>query len=568
MTLLGGPAAGDVDLPTYPFRRDRYWLAGPDRPSPSPSAELSDVDWPVLAPAPARTAGRRWAFLGEQHPGLPVRGPGGGQPVMHPTLGSLDRALAAGAPDVVFASCAGGGGVDVAADARASAHRALSLLQEWLGDDRLARTRLVFLTRGAVAVRPGEPVADLAAAATWGLVRAAAVEHPGRFAVVDLDPGRTDHTDLADAVAAEESPLAIRAGRLHRLALTPAGPPQPADPAGDWDPSGTVLISGGTGALGRLLAVHLVRRHGVRHLLLLSRRGPASALVSELDGLDARATVLGCDVADRDRLAAALAGIPAAHPLTAVVHTAGVLADSTVARLTPAQLDRVLRPKVQGAVNLDALTADRPLAAFVLFSSTVSLLGGAGQANYAAANAFLNALAHRRRDRGLPALSLAWGPWDVPGGMADGLRQADQARLTGTGLVAVSAAEGLARFDRALRRDVPVQAAIRPPAPTGPSTHDGHPPLHRRLIALTEDEQRAALVELVRAAAASVLGHTTADAIDPAEGFFELGLDSLTALELHDHLTAATGLHLPATVALEAPTPVALAGLLHTHLLR
>ncbi|WP_308015680.1 SDR family NAD(P)-dependent oxidoreductase, partial [Streptomyces huiliensis] len=253
------------------------------------------------------------------------------------------------------------------------------------------------------------------------------------------------------------------------------------------DPAGTVLITGGTGVLGGLVARDLATRHGVRHLLLLGRRGAdapgVAELVDELRESGAEATVAACDAADRDALAAVLAGIPADRPLTGVVHAAGVLDDAVVTALTPAQVDAVLRPKVRAAWNLHELTRDTPLGAFVLFSSAAATLGGPGQGNYAAANAFLDALARRRRADGLPGLSVAWGLWETASGMTGHLDAADHTRMRRSGVAPLTDAEGLDLFAAALAGDRPLPVALRLDtaalrAAAGP---EGVPPLLRTL---------------------------------------------------------------------------------------
>ncbi|NSL42765.1 beta-ketoacyl reductase, partial [Streptomyces sp. 8P21H-1] len=311
-------------------------------------------------------------------------------------------------------------GADPARAAHTATHQALELLQETLAH-KGGTSRLVLLTEGAMSTEAdagyGDPDADPAAAAVWGLIRSAQSEHPDRFALVDLDGSPVSADALAAALATAEPQLAVREGRLlvPRLAPVTAGPV----PDTAFDPERTVLLTGGTGALGALLARHLITRHGVRRLLLTSRSGPdaAGTLVEELTALGAEVTVAACDTADRRSLETLLAGLPQEHPLGAVVHCAGVLDDGVVTELDRDRLDTVLRPKVDGAWNLHELTRELDLDAFVLFSSVVGVLGSPGQANYAAANAFLDALAQRRRADGLPARSLAWGLWQT--GMAD-----------------------------------------------------------------------------------------------------------------------------------------------------
>ncbi|WP_461012488.1 SDR family NAD(P)-dependent oxidoreductase, partial [Streptomyces capparidis] len=358
------------------------------------------------------------------------------------------------------------------------------------------------------------------------------------------------------------------------------------------DPEGTVLVTGGTGVLGGLVARRLAAVHGVRHLLLLARRGErtpgADALAADLTALGARVTVAACDAADRDALAAALAAVPAEHPLTGVVHAAGVLDDGLLASLTPGQVDTVLRPKIQAAWNLHELTRDADLSAFVLFSSAAATLGGPGQANYAAANAFLDALAGHRRAHGLPGLSVAWGLWARASGMTGHLDTADLARLRRSGITPLSDEDGLALFDAALTADRPALLAagldttdLAEPVPPLLRGLAGAPArrtartagggaddqaLARRLAPLPEAERDRVLLDLVSEHAATVLGHATPQDVHPGQAFRTLGFDSLTAVELRNRLTAATGLRLPPTLVFDHPTPTALAAHLRERL--
>ena len=351
------------------------------------------------------------------------------------------------------------------------------------------------------------------------------------------------------------------------------------------DPDGTVLITGGTGGLGALVAKHLAERHGVRHLLLVSRRGRAAGgvddLVADLAALGAAARVEACDVADRDQLAGLLGALD--RPLTAVVHAAGVLDDGVVESLTTEQVDRVMRPKIDAAWNLHELTAGLELSAFVLFSSAAAQLGNPGQANYAAANAALDALAHRRRATGLPALSLAWGLWADATGMTGELGEADLARMERTGIGALPAGLGLELFDRSLAADaallVPIRldlAALRVQARDGmlPALLRGlvRAPARRaetaggslaqRLAGVAAADREQVVLELVQAQVAAVRGNASGAEVDPERAFKDLGFDSLAAVELRNRLARTTGLRLPATLVFDHPTPIEVARLL------
>ncbi|MFE4971399.1 SDR family NAD(P)-dependent oxidoreductase [Kitasatospora sp. NPDC056651] len=355
------------------------------------------------------------------------------------------------------------------------------------------------------------------------------------------------------------------------------------------NPDGTILITGGTGTLATLTAHHLITHHGARHLHLVSRTGPhtdnAHQLHTQLTALGAHITITACDTTDPHALTDLLTTIPHQHPLTAVIHTAGTLDDAVVTDLTEAQVDRVLGPKVDGAVVLDELTRTADLSAFVLFSSAAATVGAPGQGNYAAANAFLDALAQRRRRAGLPAVSMAWGLWERRSGMTAHLDGADLGRMARGGMVPLTAQDGLALFDRALGGAEPVVvparldlAALRERAESGtlPAVLGSvlRAPVRRaaaaegaarpdswerRLLALPAGEREGALLGLVRGQAAAVLGHATPDTVDAARLFKESGFDSLTAVEFRNRLVAATGLRLPATLVFDHPTPEALA---------
>ncbi|SCD63509.1 KR domain-containing protein, partial [Streptomyces sp. DvalAA-14] len=353
-------------------------------------------EWVPVA-APETVSAQRWAVVGPDAAGL-AAGPGQST-ADYPDLDALGALAGGRPPELVFFPVFDDRGADTDAAAVHEAARAgLGLLRSWLADERFAGSTLVLVTRGAVAAGGDREAADLTHAALWGLFRSARSEHPQRLALLDLDGNRRLPAGLSPELLAAEPQLAVRSGRLlaPRLTRVTQEPTRPAP----WSADGTVLITGGTGALGVLTARHLVTRHAVRHLLLTSRRGadaPGAAEISaELTSLGARVTIAACDAADAGALEAVLAAIPDAHPLTGVVHTAGVLDDGLVEALTGPRLDAVLRPKVDAAWNLHRLTRDRQLTAFVLFSSVQGLVGGPGQANYAAANVFLDALAGHR----------------------------------------------------------------------------------------------------------------------------------------------------------------------------
>ncbi|MEV6978124.1 type I polyketide synthase [Kitasatospora sp. NPDC093806] len=501
-------------------------------------------------------------------------------------------ALAVDAPSTVLVEAGPASGPEPTATSdgdeparlRAATVHALGLVQGFLAEERLADTRLVLVTRGAD---------ELALAAVRGLVRAAQAEHPGRFVLADLDEDEASRTALAHALATDEPELAIRQGTVTVPRLTRLrDAAQPAGLALALAPEGTVLITGGTGGLGATVARHLVTAHGVRHLLLTSRRGTeapgAAELAEELTEAGAQVTVAACDVADRDALADLFAAVPAEHPLTAVIHAAGVLDDAPVTALTADRLDRVNAPKADAAWHLHELTRELPLAAFVLFSSLAGTWGNAGQANYGAANAFLDALAAHRAGLGLPATALGYGLWTT-GGMAGELGEAELRRLAATGVLALSDTQGLAALDTALGSDRPHllaarldlkaladQDPIRPllrglltgrtrRAAAGSAAQSG-PGLAEQLTGLDAAGQRALLLDTVRRQVAAVLGFTGPEAVNPDRLFQDLGFDSLTALELRNRLNQATGLRLPATLVFDYPTPHTLADLLRTEL--
>ncbi|HEY8985828.1 MAG TPA: type I polyketide synthase, partial [Streptomyces sp.] len=547
---------------------------------------LFTVDWTEPTASSASAPGGRWAVLSGGDGWLAAELRTEDESVLvADSPGALAVASDGGpVPGTVFLPVTAVGAQDVAVEAYEVASGVLALLQQWLADERFTDSHLVLVTRGAVAVRPGDDVPGLATAPVHGMVRAAQAEHPGRFTLVDLDDAPGTAEALRRALATGEPQVAVRAGTVLVPRLTRTGTAD--DTARTPDPDGTVLITGATGTLGASLARHLVREHGARHLLLTSRRGPdapgAADLAAELTALGASVTTVACDTADESAVAALLAAVPDEHPLTVVVHAAGVLDDALLTGLTAERLARVMGPKVTAGWNLHRATRDLDLAAFVLFSSAAGTLGNAGQANYSAANAFLDALAHHRRAAGLPATSLAWGLWSQASGMTGHLADADLARMARLGLAPVPTDEALELYDTALTVDRPTFVPTRLDLPTlrKQATDGTLPALFRglvraraarpaaqvagsswaqRLAALPEAERHGTALDLVRGAVATVLGHATAEAVGADRAFKDLGFDSLMAVELRNSLGTATGMRLDATLVFDHPTPAALA---------
>ncbi|MFJ9785950.1 type I polyketide synthase [Amycolatopsis sp. NPDC101161] len=549
-----------VALPTYPFQRKRFWLENRSSHRPSPIGEY-EVTWQTVAdPGEVSLSGNWLAVV-----------PAGADSHL------LDDVLEVAPGDDRASIAARLRGRDVTGVVSTLDVQGQLALVQALGDAGIDAP-LWCVTRGAVAAAEGD-VPDPAQAMVWGLGRTVALEHPHRWGgLVDLPadesvPARL-HAILGGATGEDEVALrgaAVLARRLTRRAARPGTP---------WQPSGTVLVTGGTGALGRHVARWLAGA-GAEHLVLTSRRGPdapgAAALREELTALGARVDVLACDSTDRAALAATLDTV---GELTAVVHTAGVLADGVLEALTPQRLAEVVDAKAVAARNLHELTAGHPLKAFVLFSSCAGTFGAAGQGNYAAANAYLDALAEQRRAQGLVATSVAWGPWS-DGGMATAA--AAEEHLGRTGLVPLRPDRAIAalraavesggaavtvadidwdRFAAALtaHRPSPLLADlpdVRPAAPTDSLVDK---------LANASDAEKL-LLKVVREQVAFALGHRSADDVPAGRTFKELGFDSLTAVELRNRLDTATGLRLPATLAFDYPTATALAAYLRAELL-
>ncbi|MEU0796786.1 type I polyketide synthase [Amycolatopsis sp. NPDC005961] len=573
-----------IALPTYPFERQVFW--------PEPLV-------PVAAPADSKQYRVTWRPIPDRPPvGLPGRWlvaiPAGydEEPLVKAVLPALVEAGAEPVPmtlgepdrDAVAAELLGVGqvtgvlsllGLAVhATPGRPSVPLGLALsttLLQALGDAGLDAP-LWSVTTGAVAVGT-ETLAQPLAAGVWGLGRTAALEHPDRWGgLADLraEPGEPELTRLVAALADTdgEDQLAIRPSGTFARRLVRAPVEAPAEP---WAPTGPVLVTGGTGALGAEVARWLART-GAPHVVLAGRRGPAAPgaaeLEAELSALGTKVTIAACDFADRDAAAALLDSLPG---LDAVVHAAGVLDDGVLGSLTPHRLSTVLQAKVDSALNLHELTRTRDLSAFVLFSSLAATLGAAGQGSYVAANAVLDALAEHRAGLGLPATSIAWGPW-AGSGMADG----HSARAERGGIRPLAADLATAALHRAIGGAPAIAVADVDWAVFATTVRGGRllddlpearrarttvetPDIRAKLDALTGPERERALLDLVRAEVAAVLGYAGPSTVDPGLAFKELGLDSLTAVELRNGLAAATGLPLPATLGFDYANPAALA---------
>ncbi|MCW2551624.1 MAG: polyketide synthase, partial [Mycobacterium sp.] len=484
-----------------------------------------------------------------------------------------------------FADVTGGRGFDVVLDSLAGDFVDASL--------RLLPRGGAFLEMGKTDIRDADTVA---------------AAHPGvRYRAFDLfEPGRPRmHEYIVELSRMFEegvlrplpvttwdirrAPAALRhlsqARHIGKIVMTMPGA---------WT-RGTVLITGGTGMAGASVARHVVEHHGVRDLVLLSRRGPdapgAAELVAELSAAGAHVRVLAADAADRAELRSVVGSVAA---LTGVIHAAGVLDDAVVGSLTPDRVDPVLRAKVDAAWNLHELSLETNVAAFVMFSSMAGVVGSSGQANYCAANTFLDALSAHRRAHGLPATSLAWGLWEQASDMTGHLADADLTRLGRDGILAMSTQDAMALFDSAMVVGEPLLAPVRidraalrsrsaegllPPmfaqlanASTRRRVDDSlvaaksKSALAQRLHGQTEQTQQALVLDLLRSHMAAVLGNTEPEAITAELAFSDHGFDSLTAVELRNRLKTATGLALSPTLIFDYPTPLALAGYIRSEL--
>ncbi|MFD9545139.1 type I polyketide synthase, partial [Streptomyces sp. NPDC060022] len=605
--VFAGWGARVVALPAYAFQRDRYW----PEPGPGPArADAADsVFWDAVergdlrelagleAALPALTSWRRQRQ--EQAAVDSWRYQIAWKPLAGPAPASLPGTwVVCGRPDENVVEALGAAGATVV---NAPADEAVSLpdvagvvliADGWT--DVLVSVQalrdvaapLWVLTRGAVSVNASDRSADPSRATVWGMGRVAALELPHRWGgLVDLPAEWGARTGvLLTGILADgsEDQVAVRGQGVHGRRLVRVTPAPRTAP--EWRPAGTVLITGGTGALGVVVARWLAGR-GAPHLVLTSRRGVApEGLVEELGALGTRVSVVACDVADRDALAAVIAGVPEQWPLSGVVHAAGIDDPEALERTGQEAMARVMRSKVEGTVLLDELTRDLPLDQFVVFSSIAATWGGGGQSAYAAGNAFLDAWAQSRRDRGLPATSIAWGPW-AEAGMAV---QGDAGQLLRRqGLSPMSpdlAVRALAqaieqehtcvtvadvdwpRFAAAFRlvRPSPLlselpEAAEATTVGAAPGSGSGAGDELRDLLAgFPVAEHQRILLDMVRDAVATVLQYPDQQAVDPGRAFKDLGFTSLTAVELRDLLVERTGLRLPATLVFDYPMPLAL----------
>ncbi len=615
------PGARLVDLPTYPFQRERYWLTAAEKAAGAADEQFwsavdsgdadglaasLDVDATALAdvlPGLAQWHKRRteqsvvdnWRYRITWQPMLPSEVDLSGRwlvvaPAGYPAGDLVDGLAAHGAEPVLLTVEPGAPLPELPTEGFTGVLSLLAFAEDGLyATIELVRTvaaPLWLLTRGAVSTGRSDRLTSPDHARIWGLGRVVGLEHPDRWGgLIDLPEVLDDRASgrLARVLAdAREDQLAIRASGVLARRLVPAPLTRPAR---EWRTSGTALITGGTGALGAHVARWLAGA-GAEHLVLTSRRGPdadgAAELRDELTALGVEVTIAACDVADRDALAALLAGI---EPRT-VVHAAGVGRSAALADTDRAEVADTLRAKVEGAANLDALLPG-DLDAFVLFSSNSGVWGGGGQAAYAAANAYLDALAQHRRDRGLTATSVAWGAWAGAGMTGDdsgeqlrrrGIRAMDPALALTVLSQALDADETfLSVADMDWSRFAPAFTAARPrplldelpgvrdALEAGPVEADSS--LAQRLSSLTESARADALLDLVRAETAAVLGYPGPGSVEPDRAFRDLGVDSLIALEVRNRLVAATGLKLPAVVLFDHPDPRRLAALLGRKLL-
>ncbi|HEX6341999.1 type I polyketide synthase [Umezawaea sp.] len=636
--FFAGTAAKRVDLPTYAFQHQHFWLDSQPWPTTTASTEVSEVDAQFWAAVDSEDLASLGADIDPSTPfgdALPVlaswrkqRGDNAAvegwryqvewKSVPQEKASASGRWLAvvpAGqAEHAVLAGLSARGVEVVPVECEADTDRTglTTLLEKAMTDgpaegvlaigttatttvltvqalgDAGIEAPLWVATRGAVSTGRSDGVVDPTQSTIWGTGYVIGLEHPERWGgLLDLPEKLTDKAldRIASVLVGSEDQVAVRSSGVFGRRLAHA---RAATGLSDWSPRGTVLVTGGTGALGTRVARWLAAE-GAEHLVLTSRRGPsapgAAELAAELEALGTKVTIAACDVADRDSLSTLLTEFPP----NAVVHAAGADHYGAIADHDLGTFDEVLSAKVAGAVLLDELLADADLDAFVVFSSIAGTWGSGGQSAYSAASAFLDGLAESRRARGLVATSVSWGPWAESGMATVG---DTEEHLRRRGLIAMPPALTLSALEKAIRSgettvtvvdiewdrfapaftmarpspflgDLPeVRAALEETAPAAGEESD----LVGRLAALSEVEQHALLVDLVRGQVATVLGHGSADAVAKDKAFSDLGFDSLTAVELRNTLTSATGLKLPATLVFDHPSAEPLAKFLHSQL--
>ncbi|MDG5807962.1 SDR family NAD(P)-dependent oxidoreductase [Streptomyces ossamyceticus] len=587
------PAGRRVSLPTYAFQRDRYWprlsrtsgiRAGSGGQDRALDGRLYRVVWKPVTVPPTRLDGT-WLLVTDTDMGADahdaILGEPTGADIVRVTIGDLDRdglasRLRAAADDVT--------GIVYLPTGLA---KSLTLMHAL--DDADLDARLWMVTRGAVAVDSTDRVTHAEQAQLWGFGQAAALEHPRLWGgLIDLPAVPDSRTRAALAAVlgggTREDQISLRGSRVLARRLTRTG--HLDAPTSAWKPSkpGTVLITGGTGALGAAVARWLVSR-GVTDLVLTSRRGAstpgADDLAAELTAAGARVTVAECDVSDRNALAGRMAAIPVDRPLIGVVHAAGVAQSAMLTETDVDDIVKITSGKMGGAAHLDALTENADLELFLVFSSIAATWGSGGQALYAAANAYLDALVRNRRDRGLAGTSLAWGPWAGSGMVSDGaedflrrrglepldpeLAISALAEAVDRGESALTVADvDWDRFARAftsgrpspLLGDLPEVAGALTPA-QAPEEDGGE--LRARLAALGTRERTAELLAVIRRVFVEVLRYASTEQMDETRPFRDLGFDSLTAVEFRDRLAMECGVPLPTTIVFDHPTPAALA---------
>jgi benzoate-CoA ligase family protein len=559
---------------------------------------LFNVHWtPIAAGTAVENAAEHvgeWAVMGvEDSTTVASLRSTGASVAVYRDLAELDQALDNGvsSPKLVVMDIHHGVPEDMLDGAKKAVYCMLDLAQRWIADERYSESRLVVLTKNALAARAGEEVAGLTGAGVWGLVRTAQAENPNRFALVDIDTQKASFGVLRAVVNSVENPqLAVRDGELlaPRLARVPT--PQPAGLAShDSSPLGlnaesTVLVTGEVNGLGGLVARHLVAEHDVASVMLCSPLGigesGAAAFQEELQGLGARMLVVACDVSDREAVTRLLEQVPGEYPLGGVIHAANAVDDGLIGSLTRERVEHVWGPKVDGAWHLHELTEHLDLSMFVTFSAAAATIGVPGQGSLTAANFFLDSLVAQRRAQGLVGASIAWGPWGRVGDTSVCPSETDLSGVERSGMEVLAPERVLQLFDavcvlgqaltlpvqlnmallraHARMRALPaiLSGVVSVPDLSRIRKQDGM--LARRLASKFGPEREQVVFELVRDEVAAVLGHVSSEAIDSECAFKDLGFDSLATIELRNRLNSLTGLLLPVSLAFDYPTTTAL----------